>query len=83
MSKLTPLHTKDWYIKWAASICLIFATILTSNSIYPLNLVFEGIGLIGWFIVGMIWMDRSLIVMNAITFAVIINSIVIYVLQVN
>ena len=80
MSKLTPLHTKDWYIKWAASISLIFATILTSNSIHPLNRVYEGIGLMGWFVVGMMGMDRSLIVMNAIAFAVIINSLVIYVL---
>tara|TARA_R110000824_G_scaffold61054_1_gene162812 strand:+ start:169 stop:426 length:258 start_codon:yes stop_codon:yes gene_type:complete len=80
IKKLTPLHTKDWYIKWCSSVCIIFALLLTSNEVYPLNLIFHGIGLLGWLIVGMIWMDRSLIVLNAIGITIIINSLIGYLL---
>ena len=57
LKKMTPHKTKDWYIKWGASLVLIVGIILTSNNIYPLNLYFDIVGLTGWFIVGMIWND--------------------------
>ena len=73
------LHkTKDWYIKWAASIVLIVGIILTSNNIYPLNLYFYIVGLTGWFIVGMIWNDRALIVINVLSLAILTNGLVTY-----
>ena len=73
------LHkTKDWYIKWAASIVLIVCIILTSNNIYPLNLYFDIVGLTGWFIVGMIWNDRALIVINVVSLAILTNGLVTY-----
>ena len=81
MNKLTPVHTKDWYIKWVASAFIIVALIFTSNNIYPLNLVFHAIGLLGWLLVGMFWVDRSLIVVNAIGLSVILNSLVIYLID--
>jgi len=31
----TPLYTLDWYIKWIASLVLMFGMILTANNIYP------------------------------------------------
>ena len=52
-----------------------------SNNIYPLNLVFHAIGLLGWLLVGMFWVDRSLIVVNAIGLSVILNSLVIYLID--
>ena len=36
----TPLHTIDWYIKWFASIVLLIGMVLTSNNVYPLNILF-------------------------------------------
>ena len=75
---VTPLYTKDWYIKWAASIVLIVGIILTSNNIYPLNLYFDIVGLTGWFIVGMIWNDRALIVINVVSLAILTNGLVTY-----
>ena len=70
--------TKDWYIKWGASLVLIVGIILTSNNIYPLNLYFDIVGLTGWFIVGMIWNDRALIVINVVSLAILTNGLVTY-----
>ena len=78
LSKMTPYKTKDWYIKWGASIVLIVGIILTSNNIYPLNLYFDIVGLSGWFVVGMIWNDRALIVINVVSLAILINGLVTY-----
>jgi len=71
----TPLYTLDWYIKWLSSIALIVGTILTANNIFPINLFFHFIGIGGWLIVGMLWNDRALIVVNTFTLAVLATSI--------
>ena len=78
LNKMTPYKTKDWYIKWGASIVLIVGIILTSNNIYPLNLYFDIVGLTGWFIVGMIWNDRALIVINVVSLAILTNGLLTY-----
>ena len=76
LTKQTPTHTIDWYIKWVASIILVVAVILTSNNIYPYNLVFHAIGMLGWFVVGILWNDRALIVINAVTLALMSNGLI-------
>ena len=76
--KVTPRYDTSWYIKWVSSIFLIMAMILTSVNIFPINLYIALVGMIGWLIVGMIWHDRALIVLNAISVAIygmgIVNS---------
>ena len=62
LNKVTPVRTVDWWIKWVASISLLIGMLLASNNIFPYNLWFQGIGLVGWFIVAMHWNDRALIV---------------------
>ena len=76
--KQTPTHTLDWYIKWIASIILVGGVILTSNNIYPLNLMVHAIGMFGWFIVAIIWNDRALLVVNAVSLALLFNGLVSY-----
>ena len=76
--KQTPTHTLDWYIKWIASIILVVGVILTSNNIYPLNLIVHAIGMFGWFIVAIIWNDRALLVINAVSLVLLINGLVSY-----
>ena len=68
--KVTPRHDLSWYIKWASSVTLIVAMLFTSVNIFPLNLYVANLGFIGWFVVGMLWHDRALIVLNAISFAI-------------
>jgi|TARA_R100001224_G_C3974713_1_gene133728 hypothetical protein len=78
LRKTTPHKTKDWYIKWAASVVLIIGMLFTANNIYPLNLYFHVVGLAGWFIVAMIWNDRALIVINAVSLAILANGLLTY-----
>ena len=78
LTKQTPTHTIDWYIKWVSSIILVVAVILTSNNIYPYNLVFHAIGMLGWFIVAMFWNDRALLIINAVSFALLVDGMVSY-----
>ena len=59
LTKQTPTHTLDWYVKWIASIVLVVGVILTSNNIYPLNLMVHAVGMFGWFVVAIIWNDRA------------------------
>jgi len=75
---VTPLYTKDWYIKWAASFVLIAGMLCTANNIFPLNLYFHLGGLAGWFVVGMIWNDRAIIIINAIGIAIMANGLLTY-----
>jgi len=78
IQKLTPTHTLDWYIKWIVSFLLIIGVILTSNNVFPVNLFFHAIGMFGWFIVGILWNDRALIVINAVTLALMSNGLITY-----
>jgi len=75
LNKVTPTHTTDWYIKWASSVVLIIGMILTSNNIYPVNLILHVIGIGGWLVVSMMWNDRALIVINSIGLMIYINGI--------
>ena len=76
--KQTPTYTIDWYIKWVASVIIIISVILTSNNIYPLNLFFYSVGLSGWFIVALLWNDRALLVVNAVSLALLLNGLISY-----
>ena len=78
LNKQTPTHTLDWYIKWIASVILVVGVILTSNNIYPFNLMVHAIGMFGWFIVAIIWNDRALLVINAVSLVLLINGLVSY-----
>jgi len=78
IDKQTPTYTLDWYIKWIASIILVVGVILTSNNIYPLNLIVHALGMFGWFIVAIIWNDRALLVINAVSLVLLINGLVSY-----
>ena len=68
--KITPKYDLSWYIKWFSSITLIFAMMFTAIEAMPINLFVANVGFIGWLIVGMLWHDRALIVLNAISFVI-------------
>ena len=68
--KITPKGDLSWYIKWVSSIFIILGMALTSANLFPINIIIHGIGVTGWLIVGMLWHDRSLIVLNAISLAI-------------
>ena len=78
----TPLHTKDWYLKWVASIILLAGMILTAQNIYPINLFDNITGLIGWLGVAIMWNDRALIIINAVGVSIYANGIIAYLMKV-
>ena len=65
-----------WYTKWTSSVCLIIGMALTSANLYPLNMYFQLTGIIGWLVVGMLWHDRSLIVLNTVGASLFISGII-------
>ena len=69
--KVTPKYDLSWYIKWTASFIILVGMVLTSaGGMEPYNLFFHLVGVLGWGIVGMLWHDRSLIVLNAVSLAI-------------
>jgi len=65
-----------WWLKWTSSVLLIIGMILTSANLYPLNMYFQLTGIIGWLMVGMLWHDRSLIVLNTVGASIFISAII-------
>lgn len=63
----TPKYTLDWYVKWTASIVLLFA--FTMRGI-PEYAFYDGIlsilGLALWLWVSILWKDRALILLNGV-----------------
>jgi len=70
IKKITPRYDLSWYIKWFSSITLIIAMMFTAVEMFPVNLYIANIGFIGWLVVGMLWHDRALIVLNSISLAI-------------
>ena len=77
---VTPMHTLDWYIKWVSSIILIVGMVLTANNLFPWNVLVQCLGIAGWLIVSVIWIDRALIIVNAVGVAILLNGFVGYLL---
>ena len=73
-------HPLNWYVKWASSIVLVFAMIATTNNLYPMNMILQGIGVAGWLWVAIIWNDRALIVVNAVAVAIMANGIFVWIM---
>lgn len=59
----------DWYIKWVASILVLISLAMRSAGIdYRMyDLVFGLAGIILWLWVSIIWKDRALIMLNAVS----------------
>lgn len=66
IKKLTPVGTLDWYIKWTASVIILIGMCLTSINFMPYNLFFHFVGVMGWLVVGVMWHDRALMVVNSV-----------------
>ena len=74
--KITPKGDLSWYIKWAASAFLIIGMMLASVNLFPYNIMVASVGVFGWLIVGMLWRDRALIVLNAISLAIYLMGVI-------
>ena len=50
----------------------------TALDIFPVNMWIANLGFIGWLVVGMLWHDRALIVLNSISLAIYSMGIINY-----
>ena len=74
--KVTPKGDLSWFIKWMGSILLIIGLSLRSGGIYPLDLYFTLVGSLLWTYVGMLWHDRSIMLVNMACFSIVLSGII-------
>ena len=79
--KITPKGDLSWYIKWVSSCFIIVAMALSSANVFPLNIIIHMCGVAGWLVVGMLWHDRALIVLNTILLAMLVSGGMRYIVQ--
>lgn len=76
----TPKEDLSWYVKWFASACILTAVLARSAGVDPtyhmIDQWFSLVGTIGWFVVGMLWKDRALIVLNAVLVFILAQGII-------
>lgn len=60
------LNNVDKYLKWLATITLIFGTLINSLGYYPLGPIILTVGGLIWLIVSVLWKEPALIVNNAV-----------------
>ncbi len=74
--KVTPKFQLPWYIKWAATLILVVGSFLNAQNMYPLNVYVMTAGIVGWLMVGFLWRDRALILLNGIGLLFLIRNLV-------
>ena len=65
----TPYYTADWYIKWIASIIVLFAVAIRSSGVPELmiwDMFLSWIGAAMWALVGFMWKDRAILLLNGV-----------------
>ena len=49
------------YLKWVSTFLVLTGILLTNLNIYPLNIAFHGLGVVGWTIAGFANKDKAII----------------------
>ena len=49
-------------IKWISTVLVLTGILLTTLNLYPLNIYFHGLGVIGWTIAGLLFKDKAILV---------------------
>jgi hypothetical protein len=72
----TPKQDLSWYVKWTASLfILIGMSIRGLDGFQTIDLSVSIIGVAGWLIVGLLWKDRALILLNGIGLALLLRTL--------
>ncbi|MEL6219799.1 MAG: DUF6552 family protein [Pseudomonadota bacterium] len=64
-----------WYIKWGASIVQIFGYTATGFGYVPVNIYLFLVGLVGWFVVGVLWRDHAIMLIHAVALAAMVAGL--------
>ena len=49
-------------IKWISTVLVLTGILLTNLNLYPLNIYFHGLGVIGWTIAGLLFKNMAILV---------------------
>ena len=49
------------YLKWVSTALVLTGILLTNLNIYPLNIFFHGLGVVGWTVSGILNKDKAII----------------------
>jgi hypothetical protein len=72
----TPKYTLDWYVKWTASFFILISMSMRGiEGLQMYDLYFSLIGVTGWYIVGVLWKDRALILLNGVGVALLLRTL--------
>jgi hypothetical protein len=72
----TPKQDLSWYVKWTASLfILIGMSIRGLDGFQAIDLSVSIVGVAGWLIVGLLWKDRALILLNGIGLALLLRTL--------
>ena len=68
----------DWYVKWFASLLLIIGMILRTTQEYMfIDITLSMFGAAGWLVVGIIWKDKSLMLLNAVATTILLYGFIV------
>ncbi|SNT68582.1 hypothetical protein SAMN05444959_101140 [Paracoccus seriniphilus] len=74
-SELAPSARSEmlvFVVKWAASLIQIVGYGATAFGLTPWNLYFFVVGVLGWFVVGVLWKDRAIMLIHLVALAAMI-----------
>ena len=75
---ITPKGDITWYIKWISSIITLVAVTIRASGLTELHwidVLGSWMGAVGWFIVGMMWKDRALILLNGVIGVILFSAL--------
>lgn len=65
----TPKGDLTWYIKWISSVIVLIAVTIRASGVPELHwidVLLSWVGAMGWFVVGFMWKDRALVLLNGV-----------------
>lgn len=66
----------DWYVKWVASVTILISLAMRAAGpeYRQLDLIFGTLGVALWLWVSVMWKDRALILLNAVSFFMLLTA---------
>ena len=66
----------EFVLEWLSTALVIIGACLTAWNIYPLNIMFQFVGNVGWFAVGYMWRKWSLMTIQAVISVIYIAGLI-------
>jgi len=72
----TPKYDCSLYVKWIASIFIMVSMSMRGIPEYQLyDLILSTVGVTGWLVVGLLWKDRALVLLNGVGVALLLRNL--------